>query len=372
MNAGIAPIDNTVLLRELLGRGRIALRALPAPPAEPIRRAQLRNRVEGMLLGLAIGDSLGNTSESMGPTARAAAFGEVRDYLPNRFADGRAVGLPSDDTQLAFWTLRRLNEDGGLVPDRLAREFCTHRIFGIGQTVRGFIRRYRDEGLPWEQAGVRSAGNGALMRIAPVLVPHLASPMPSPYADAAIAATITHDDTASVGSCVAFTSMLWALLERTSPPPAAWWIDTFTDTLRPIETDTVYHPRRPGLEWSGSLSAFIDTHVRDTLDQAIDCRTACDRWYSGAYLLETVPSVLHILAMHGDDAEEAIVRAVNDTRDNDTIAAIVGAAVGALHGRNGLPARWITGLAGRTGESDDGEVFRLVAEAERLWVHDDQ
>jgi ADP-ribosylglycohydrolase len=47
-----------------------------------------------------------------------------------------------------------------------------------------------------------------------------------------------------------------------------------------------------------------------------------------------VPSVLHILAMHGDDAEEAIVRAVNDTRDNDTTAAIVGAAVGALHGRD--------------------------------------
>ena len=40
-----------------------------------------------------------------------------------------------------------------------------------------------------------------------------------------------------------------------------------------------------------------------------------------------------ILMRHGEDPEEAIVRAVHDTQDNDSIAAIVGAAVGALHGR---------------------------------------
>jgi ADP-ribosyl-[dinitrogen reductase] hydrolase len=73
-------------------------------------------------------------------------------------------------------------------------------------------------------------------------------------------------------------------------------------------------------------------------------------WYSGAYLLETVPTVIYILMRHGHDPEEAIVRAVNDTKDNDTVAAIVGAAVGALHGRSGLPARWIDNLLGRTTE----------------------
>jgi ADP-ribosylglycohydrolase len=87
---------------------------------------------------------------------------------------------------------------------------------------------------------------------------------------------------------------------------------------------------------------------------------ASDRWYSGAYLLETVPTVLCVLARHGGDVEEAIVRAVNDTIDNDTAGAIVGAAVGALHGRAALPERWIEGLAGRTYESDDGRVFELI------------
>ncbi|HEU4630236.1 MAG TPA: ADP-ribosylglycohydrolase family protein, partial [Gemmatimonadaceae bacterium] len=51
---------------------------------------------------------------------------------------------------------------------------------------------------------------------------------------------------------------------------------------------------------------------------------------------------------------------VNDTYDNDTIAAIVGAAVGALHGVDALPARWRTGLLGRTRAADDGRVFELI------------
>jgi ADP-ribosylglycohydrolase len=59
------------------------------------------------------------------------------------------------------------------------------------------------------------------------------------------------------------------------------------------------------------------------------------------------------------------VRAVNETHDNDTVAAIVGAAVGALHGRNALPAAWLRGLLGRTYTNDDGSVFRLVEEAVR-------
>jgi ADP-ribosylglycohydrolase len=95
---------------------------------------------------------------------------------------------------------------------------------------------------------------------------------------------------------------------------------------------------------------------------------AADRgWLSGAYLLETVPSALHILARHAGEPEEAIVRAVNDTKDNDTIAAIVGAAVGALHGKTALPARWIERLVGRTTASDDGRVFELIEQTRQQW-----
>ena len=65
-----------------------------------------------MLLGLAIGDALGNTSEGLTAVDRSRCHGEIQDYLSNPHAAGRRVGLPSDDSQLAFWTLESLIERG--------------------------------------------------------------------------------------------------------------------------------------------------------------------------------------------------------------------------------------------------------------------
>ena len=76
-------------------------------------------------------------------------------------------------------------------------------------------------------------------------------------------------------------------------------------------------------------------------------------------------SVAVLLGMAVRVLEEAIVRAVNDTRDNDTIAAIVGAAVGALHGKSALPDRWVNNLTGRTKASDDGKIFELLEKSRR-------
>ena len=116
----------------------------------------------------------------------------------------------------------------------------------------------------------------------------------------------------------------------------------------------------------GLLSAYTEMVITEAMDRDLSVLEACDTWGSGAYLLETLPSVLYVLMRHGHDPEEAIVRAVNDTRDNDTVAAIVGAAVGALHGREALPARWVEGLLGRTQARDDGRVFELIEGTRRL------
>lgn len=62
----------------------------------------------------------------------------------------------------------------------------------------------------------------------------------------------------------------------------------------------------------------------------------------------------HILCRHAADPEDAIIRAVNASKENDIIAAIVGAVDGALYGKVGLPHRWVEGLLGRTEEGDDG------------------
>ncbi len=77
----------------------------------------------------------------------------------------------------------------------------------------------------------------------------------------------------------------------------------------------------------------------EALAQGLDVRTAGNSWYSGAYLVETVSSVRYILARHGHAPVVAMEKAVNETRGNDTGAAIVGAAKGAAHGTAWIPKR---------------------------------
>jgi ADP-ribosyl-[dinitrogen reductase] hydrolase len=326
--------------------------------------------VEGMLLGLAIGDALGNTTESQWPGTRRARFGEIRDYLPNRYADGRAVGLPSDDTQLAFWTLKQMLADEGFSPEHVAARFCRGRIFGIGSTVRQFVANCELGTLPWYRCGLKSAGNGALMRIAPTLLPHLQSGGSDVWVDTALSAMITHNDSASIAACLAFVRMLWELLKMERAPEPSWWLEAYVEAAKEAETGAAYRPRGGAfIGYEGPLWRFVEEHVGEAYRRGLQVLEACDGWYSGAYLLETMPSAIYVLMRHGADPEEAIVRAVNDTKDNDTIAAIVGAAVGALHGKAGLPERWTAGLLGRTGVEDEGRVFELIEGAKRAWWH---
>jgi ADP-ribosylglycohydrolase len=347
-----------------LQRSRIFVSPPPALPA-----SLTWDRVEGMLVGLAIGDSLGNTTESLLPAARAAAHGTVRDYLPSPHAGGHAVGVPSDDTQMAFWTLEQELEDGRLQPDRLAKKFCSRRIFGIGSNVRKFIGNYKDRGEPWYAAGPQSAGNGALMRIAPVLVPYLRRPDAELYADAALAAMLTHNDRGSTAACVAFVALLWDLLAMDRPPAPECWVRRYVEVARPLEGDHGRYTPRGGnaASYTGPLWRYVQVVTAQAEAAQLSTRAACDGWWSGAYLMETLPSVVYILARHAHDPEAAILAAVNDTKDNDTVAAIVGAAVGALHGARALPERWRAGLLGRTTADDDRRIFDLLAAAQARW-----
>ena len=324
------------------------------------------DRVDGMLLGLAIGDALGNTTESMLPAKRQELYGEIRDFVPHhRYG---TLGSPSDDTQMAFWTLDELLRDGRLDPERLGRRFEDEQIFGGGKAVRQALARVGSGHTPWYECGTASAGNGALMRIAPVLVPYVHSPSPELWADTALCAIVTHNDAASTSACLAFVAMLWDLLGAEEPPDPAWWGRRYVELAADIEGETGYRPRvRRFEDWSGPLWLFVKERLADAWSRDLSVREACDEWYSGAYLPETVPGVLYILTRHGADPEEAIVRAVSDTKDNDTIAAIVGAAAGALHGAAALPERWVRGLPGRTRADDDGEVQRLLAAARERW-----
>jgi hypothetical protein len=71
----------------------------------------------------------------------------------------------------ASWTLEQSIRDRGFKPGNLADQFVGRgTITGIGKTVAESLHRYRS-GKRWYESGLESAGNGALMRISPMLIP---------------------------------------------------------------------------------------------------------------------------------------------------------------------------------------------------------
>ncbi len=125
----------------------------------------------------------------------------------------------------------------------------------------------------------------------------------------------------------------------------------------------------------GGMNAGIQVEPRDYMQHMLSLaiaenrpvREACDAWWSGAYLLETIPWVFYIIMMHGHDPEQAIIRAVNDTKDSDTVVSIMGSSAGALHGKDAFPKRCIEGLTGRTRSNDDGRFFELMRMPQQKW-----
>ena len=98
MTARDASAAKRDIFDHLIGAGDMDIRRSAmlhvAPP--PLPHDFDFGRVEGMMLTLAVGDSLGNTTEGMFPAERRRRYGEITDYLPNPY--GGIRGVPSDDT----------------------------------------------------------------------------------------------------------------------------------------------------------------------------------------------------------------------------------------------------------------------------------
>src|SRR5262249_38789913 len=154
------------------------------PPALDLTRLRSDRRIEGMLYGLAVGDALGFPTEfHYEPDDRWREFGTILDHVSTRNA---CAGTVSDDTQMTFWTLERLLTAGEFDFDDLVTCFVERRswIVGPGKNVTASLGRHAQrlqEGRPslLECAGdpkIEGRGNGALMRYAPLLLPHLRNP----------------------------------------------------------------------------------------------------------------------------------------------------------------------------------------------------
>ena len=157
------------------------LRAAAARAAQPLpdpREGQpgIIARARGARLGLAGGDALGATLE-LGPRiARIAAYhremtgGGPVNLEPGQWTDDTALGLALAKSLVA----RRAFDPHDVMTRFLAwyrkgEGSCTGTCFDIGETTREALWKFERTGEPYAGSTDESrAGNGSLMRVAPV------------------------------------------------------------------------------------------------------------------------------------------------------------------------------------------------------------
>lgn len=302
--------------------------------ADVDERARLLDRAAGALLGLAAGDALGAPWEFSRP-------GDAETVAPVGGGPfGLAPGEWTDDTAQAVAIA--LEAVAG-PPDPLAvgARFLAWFAAGppdVGNATRAVLAAARGDTTRLTPEAARhlaanprgGAGNGALMRTAPVALAHLGDDVGLVERATTIAA-LTHADPLAADACV-----LWCVgIDR---------------AVREERLDGVR-------EAVGLLAAARRSLWDDALDDAERLPPAEFRHGNGFVVtaLQAAWSVLHaaeVGAGAGDvdgPAAAALEAAVRIGGDTDTVAAITGQLAGARWGAAALPRAWVEPLHGWPG-----------------------
>jgi ADP-ribosyl-[dinitrogen reductase] hydrolase len=284
--------------------------------------ATLLSQVRGSLLGLAVGDALGAPLEGAPPPrARRAVRGGLE------MAGGRswAPGEWTDDTALALALAESIAAHGLLDTADVAARYIEWAEIGkgIGNTTAAALRGAKDESDARARAEAfhkdtgRSAGNGTVMRAAPI---GLAAPTVTAAADAAREdARLTHFDPVAGAASAALCAALVAIRDDGSALAAA--------TVQACEHDRIE-----------DAIAAARGHP-DTLGELAAGEEMGACWTTlavGLYALDTI-----------DDYEHGVLWAIGLGGDTDTNAAVAGALLGCRHGPDAIPERWLEPLQQR-------------------------
>lgn len=311
-----------------------------APAPSPIERAK------GSLLGLATGDALGAAVEFMRPGSFEPLTG-----LRGGGALGLQPGEWTDDTSMALCLAESLVTCGKFdAHDQMERYLRWYRhghlsstgtCVDIGVTVREALERYERSGEPY--AGLtdpKLAGNGSLMRLAPVVIWHAADPAEAMLRAAASSRT-THATPAAVDACRYFAGLLLGAMAgapkdvllgpQWAPVPGAFEDEPLDPAIAEVARGSFRRKSPPDIKGTG--------YVVESLEAAL-------------WAFETT-----------DGFEEGALAAANLGNDADTTAAIFGQLAGAHYGVGAIPPQWRMQLARRALIEDLAE--RLVQERPR-------
>ena len=280
------------------------------------------DRILGSLLGLAVGDALGTTVEFQ---ARDS-FPPVTDMVGGGVFS-LAPGQWTDDTSMALCIAASLVETGTYDPrDQLARFVrwyrdgylsSTGRCFDIGNQTLTALREFEVTGEPYRTTvDGMSAGNGSLMRLAPVAMAFCDDPEAA-RRFCADSSRITHPAVECVEACGAYGRLIAAAIQGASHAE-----------LYAVAADLAEQVTSP--ELATILSGSYQVKERAEIS-------------SSGYVLHSMEAALWALA-RTDTFLDGVLLAVNLGDDADTVGAIYGQLAGALYGRSGIPESWLARL----------------------------
>ena len=305
-------------------------------------RPMAAHRGAGCLTCVGIGDAVGRPAEAQNPPT---ALTEYRRWARWR---GGPIGTVTDDTQMTMWLAKSILESDGFDGEDLVGRFTAERIRGIGSATGEFVSCAKS-GEPWYRTGVQSAGNGVAMRSAPVGIRYAPS-FDDLITVAGLQAMVTHNDPMAIASAIVVAAGV-ALLGNsangdaealTVPEVAARFSRALGELIRGMESGRDYRTRNAS-EPDTLFNRLTET-VPNLLLSAADSRAADRELYSGAYVLESLPFALFCFLRRPTEPIAAILDAVNNSRDSDTVGAICGSFAGALNGITGIDPYWVEEL----------------------------
>ncbi len=290
----------------------------------------LQDRYRGTLLGLATGDAVGTTVEFSAP----GSFPPVADLVGGG-PFGLEPGQWTDDTSMALCLAASLTECRGFdARDQMERYLRWHRdgylsstgrCFDIGNTVRTALHRFAHDPDKNPYAGstdANSAGNGSLMRLAPVPLFYADDPAEA-IRRAAESSRTTHGARTAVDACRYMAALIVGALRGASKEdllkgpfaPAGWdWSsEPLAPEIKEIAQGSFRHRAPPEIRGTG--------HVVRSLEAAL--------W----------------AFYRSDGFREGCLLAVNLGDDADTTAAIYGQLAGAFYGASEIPDAWLDRVA---------------------------
>lgn len=284
--------------------------ALRTPAVFPKRANEARlARAQGCLLGQVIGDSLGSLVEFKSAAEIARRYpGGVRE-LADGGTWGTIAGQATDDSELALALARSIVSEGGF--DREAvraayRAWLASGPFDCGRTTR--------QGLAGTPSG-ESQANGALMRVSPIGIWSAGDPARAARA-AREDAALTHPHPVCAEACAGYA--------------AAIAVGIATGERAAMVDAALAHATGP---------------ARDAIERGARGEPPKEFATSQGWVLIALQNAFCQL-VHATSFEQALVATVGAGGDTDTNAAIAGALLGALAGRDGVPARWTATILG--------------------------